>query len=345
MADNRIPSLDGARAISIGLVIVAHLDLGRYVPGLWRLDAANLGVRVFFVISGFIITRLLLTELQRTGVVSLTAFYRRRVFRILPAFYTFLATVVLIAAVRGDAGTITRIWPAAIFIADYANTPLVVGHTWSLAVEEQFYLLWPIAIATVGIRSSYVGCIAMLLLAPLFRLLADLGVWPTNPRYAFECVADALAVGCLLAILRTRLWESSVYRRIISSPISLLPLSAAILFVAIEQDTGILYYTIGISALNVGIAIALDYFMRIPESLIGRFLNLAPIVWLGYLSYSLYLWQQLVASVPIATPWKVVLMLGCAAISYYVIELPFQRLRRRIEARTITAAVGQKNAG
>lgn len=187
MADNRVPSLDGARANSIGLVIVAHLDLGRHVPALWRLDIGNLGVRVFCVISGFIITTLLLAELQRTGAVSMIAFYRRRIFRILLAFYTFLAAVLLVDAVRGDAGTITRIWPAAIFVANYANTPLVVGHTWSLAVEEQFYLLWPIAIATIGMRSSYVGCIAMLLLAPIFRLLADLGLWPTNPRYAFEC--------------------------------------------------------------------------------------------------------------------------------------------------------------
>ena len=345
MADNRIPSLDGARAISIGLVIVAHLDLGRHLPALWRLDTGNLGVRVFFVISGFIITTLLLAEMQRTGAVNLTAFYRRRIFRILPAFYIFLAAVLLVAAVRGDAGTITRIWPSAIFVADYANTPLVVGHTWSLAVEEQFYLLWPIATAMVGMRNSYIGCIAMLLLAPIFRLFADLGLWPTSPRYAFECVADALAVGCLLAILRDRLWKSSLYRRLTSSPMSLLPLIAAILFVAIEQGTGILYYTVGVSALNIGIAIALDHFMRFPGSLIGRLLNLAPIVWLGCLSYSLYLWQQLFAWASIATSWKVVFILGCATISYYAIELPFQRLRRRIEARTIIAVAGQKSAG
>jgi peptidoglycan/LPS O-acetylase OafA/YrhL len=340
MADTRIPSLDGARAISIGLVIVAHLDLAHHVPALWRFDTGNLGVRIFFVISGFIITTLLLVEMRRKGAVSMTAFYRRRIFRILPAFYTFLAAVLLLAVVRGDAGTVRRIWPAAIFVADYVNTPLVVGHTWSLAVEEQFYLLWPLAIASVGMRRSYVACIAMLFLAPIFRLLADLALWPTSPRYAFECVADALAAGCLLAILRDRLWKFSVYRRITASPMSLLPLIAAILFAAIEQDTGILYNTIGVSALNIGIAVALDHFMRFPGSLIGRLLNLAPIVWLGCLSYSLYLWQQLFAWAPIATFWKVVFMLGCAAISYYGIELPFQRLRRRIEARTNIAAAG-----
>lgn len=314
------------------------------MPGLWRLDPGNLGVRVFFVISGFIITTLLLAELQRTGVVSLMAFYRRRAFRILPAFYTFLATVLFIAAIRADARTVTGTWPAAIFFADYVNTPLIVEHTWSLAVEEQFYLLWPIAMATLGIRRSYIGCIAVLLLAPLFRLLADLGLWPTNPRYAFECVADALAVGCLLAILRDRLWKSSVYKRITATPLSLLPLIAAMLFVAIEQNTGTIYYTVGVSALNIGVAIALDRFMRFPGSLIGRLLNLAPIVWLGSLSYSLYLWQQLFSWAPIATSWKVLFMLGCAATSYYAIELPFQRLRRRIEARTIIAAAVQKGA-
>ena len=112
--------------------------------------------------------------------MSLTAFYRRRIFRILPAYYTFLATVMLLSAFRGGGGAgWTKIWPATIFVTDYVDVPLVVGHTWSLAVEEQFYLLWP-AMFLVGLRRSFVVCIAILFLAPLFRVLADNGLWPTK---------------------------------------------------------------------------------------------------------------------------------------------------------------------
>jgi peptidoglycan/LPS O-acetylase OafA/YrhL len=343
MAESRIPSLDGARAISIGLVIVAHLDLVRYVPGLWRLDTGNLGVRVFFVISGFIITTLLLAERRRLGSVSLRNFYRRRVFRILPAYYVFLAIVMLISPILDGQATWAKVWPAAIFLVDYVNVPLVVGHTWSLAVEEQFYLLWP-TLFLLGLRRSYVGCIAILFVSPAFRLLADIGVWPTSPRYAFECVADALAVGCLLAILRDRLWENALYRSFVSSPLSLLPLLFAVLLIAIEQNTGAIYYTVGLSTLNVGIAIALDRYMRMPLSMVGRFLNFAPVVWLGVLSYSLYLWQQVFAWAPLPTYLKLSFILGCAMISYYAIEMPFQRLRRWLEVRGTAAAVKQSGA-
>ena len=87
---------------------MAHLNLVGYVPGLWRLDTGNLGVRVFFVISGFIITTLLLAELRSTGSVSLSAFYRRRIFRILPAYYTFLGALMVYSAFRGGPATWTQ---------------------------------------------------------------------------------------------------------------------------------------------------------------------------------------------------------------------------------------------
>jgi peptidoglycan/LPS O-acetylase OafA/YrhL len=339
VSQSRICSLDGTRAISIGLVIVAHLGLTRYVPGLWRLDAGNLGVRVFFVISGFIITSLLLAELSQARTISLLSFYRRRAFRILPAYYTFLGIVMLLSAFSGGPATWANVWPAAIFVADYdVNVPLAVGHTWSLAVEEQFYLLWPSAMVLLGLRRAFIGCIGILLFAPLFRVLAEKGIWPTSPRYAFECVADALAVGCVLAIVRARLWENSVYRKFLRSPMSLLPLLTAIFIIAAKEDKGVIYLTAGLSILNLGIAIALDRYMRMPELLIGRFLNFPPIVWLGFVSYSLYLWQQVFAWAPIPTALKLLLIFGCATISYYAIERPFLRLRRWLEDRRMVSS-------
>ena len=94
----RVPSLDGARAVSAALVIAAHFGLPAHVPGLWRFNIGNLGVRVFFVISGFIITTLLLAEHKRTGTVGLKSFYLRRFFRIFPAYYVFLAIVAVLGS-------------------------------------------------------------------------------------------------------------------------------------------------------------------------------------------------------------------------------------------------------
>jgi peptidoglycan/LPS O-acetylase OafA/YrhL len=344
MAEHRIRSLDGARAFSIGLVLFAHLDLGSGVPGLWRVDTGNLGVRVFFVISGFIITTLLLEEIGRTGSLDLIAFYRRRAFRILPAFYAFLAVVLVVSQSSHNSAPWKAMWPAAGFLGDYANIPLVVGHTWSLAVEEQFYLIWPGAIVLLGFRRSYYGCLAILLAAPTFRVLSHLGLWPTDPRYAFECVADALAAGCLLAILRDRLWTVRGYRRLVDSPLALAPGLLALILIAALRNQGLIYYTIGLSLLNVGIAIALDRYMRSPESPIGRVLNLKFVIWLGLVSYSLYLWQQLFAWMRIPVAVRLLLMIGCAAVSYYAVERPFQQLRRRIESSTISRARKQVEA-
>jgi peptidoglycan/LPS O-acetylase OafA/YrhL len=338
MANDRVPSLDGARAISIALVLVSHLSIGSRVPGLWRLDTGNLGVRVFFVISGFIITTLFLSESQRTGSISLPAFYRRRVFRIVPAFYGYVTVVLLLPALT-HTSPLTHWWPAPTFTADYFGEPLVVGHSWSLSVEEQFYLIWPSVLVLLGLRRSFIGCIIILLVAPTFRALSVFGIWPTNPRYAFECVSDGLAVGCLMAILRDRLWQNSIYQKIVGTPLGLVPLVLALALNGALENQGLLYYTIGVSALNIGIAFALDRYIRAPRSILGRFLNARPVIWLGLLSYSIYLWQQLFAWTDLSTPVKLLCILGCATISYYAIERPFQNLRRWIEHRGVLSSL------
>ena len=145
-----IPSLDGLRAISISLVLFGHLvgtrNFGRPDPGLG--DVAHLGVVVFLVISGFLITSLLLKEHAHTGTVSLKLFYARRSLRIFPASYAFLACVGLLWL----GGTIhlrpADIWHAASYTVNYVeNTSWEVAHLWSLSIEEQFYLLWPFALS------------------------------------------------------------------------------------------------------------------------------------------------------------------------------------------------------
>lgn len=301
----RIPSLDGLRALSISLVLFWHFNTVP-IPGLWRIDYGNFGVRVFFVISGFLITTLLLNEES-----SLRVFYIRRFARIMPAYWVYLAAIaLLIPAVKAQ---YKDLLPSFFYLTDYVPVGFAVGATWSLAVEEQFYLLWPSAMRLAHTKAVW-ACVAALLLAPLFRVASDLGGWPTNPRYAFESVCDALASGCLLALLRERI-----------KPV---PYAAALPFIVL----GVLAFTpklvtdaIGITALNLAIVLAMDALIRKPPWV----LNNAAIIWVGTLSYSLYLWQQPFAGTSLPAWLKLAGALACAHASYYLVERP---VRRRINA-------------
>jgi peptidoglycan/LPS O-acetylase OafA/YrhL len=339
---HRIPSLDGIRALSIALVVAWHLSTSGSAPWLaplWRIDSGNLGVRIFFVISGYLITSLLLAEHARTGTISLRRFYFRRALRIMPAFYFFLCAMALAAALGLVPVTRFELLRAATYTANYAGTGWTLGHTWSLAVEEQFYLLWPSLIVLLGVRRSFMGAALVLLLSPLFRSIAALsGHWPDNPRYSFECVADALATGCLLAYVRPWLWNQAGYRRVLElGAMELWPMTILALAVASArwEHFGSI---VGISLLNVAIAVWIDWCLRFPGSRVGRILNARPIAFVGVLSYSIYLWQQ-----PFLRPGHTLrfplsmLGLGVVALaSYFCIERPMLRLRARVEGRRTT---------
>jgi peptidoglycan/LPS O-acetylase OafA/YrhL len=292
----RIPSLDGLRAISISLVIFWHFN-ALPIPGLWRVDYGNLGVRVFFVISGFLITSLLMKEES-----NLKTFYVRRFARIMPAYWVYLlAIAVLIPHVQAH---YKDLLPSFFYLTDYASVGLALGATWSLSVEEQFYLLWP------SLRRWAVPvCFFVLLAAPLFRVGSDLGHWHTNPRYAFESVCDALASGCLLAIFRDRLPR--------------LPYAPAYPFVvlALLAFSGTIAHDLLLTPLNLSIAAAMAYLIEKPP----KWLNSAPLVWVGTLSYSLYLWQQPFAGTGLAWWAKMGGTLACACASFYLVEKPARR--------------------
>jgi len=336
--EKRIPSLDGLRAISISLVIFSHLTLAHPLPLLWRVQYGKLGVRVFFVISGFLITSLLLKELTRTGRISLTGFYIRRLFRIAPAYYVFLAFVALLIPTGWVLAHYSSVVFSAIYINDYTFDGGTLGHTWSLAVEEQFYLLWPLAMA-VSRRPERI-CYVVLLISPVFRLLSSYNLWPTDPQLAFECVSDALATGCLLAILRERLWAKTAYRALVGSRWAI-AVTVLVLLVLAVFPSSVILWVLGGSALNVAIAMLLDRYIRSPQTRIGRGLNWAPVAWLGTMSYSLYLWQQPWMTEMLSFPWyvKVACALACASASYYLIERPALALRDRWIKRGRTAPI------
>ena len=345
----RIPSLDGLRAISILMVVFSHLLGTARLPVKWLPFAwGDFGVTVFFVISGYLITSLLLKEHDRSGTISLRMFYFRRTMRIFPAMYVFLAVVVALGAMGLLARAVepprvqlrqADVIAAATYTMNFrvAHT-WWLGHTWSLAVEEQFYLLWPAVVAYLGISRGLRVALGAMIAAPVLRVALYYG-WPAQRPLvdqAFPFVFDALATGCALAILRPRLWADRRYRTVLESPLFVLVPVVVGATYAFSPSVG-LSLLVGRTVIHVGVALCVDWAIRFPESRVGKVLNCRPMVWIGVASYSLYLWQQLFlcryhAAWSTSFPLNVVLAFAAATASYHLVEQPFLRLRERLEA-------------
>jgi peptidoglycan/LPS O-acetylase OafA/YrhL len=313
----RIPSLDGLRALSISLVIVGHMAYSGHGPRFLS-QYANLGVRIFFVISGYLITTILLAEHFRTGTVNLRDFYIRRAYRIFPAAMCFIFIIVLVywRTLRWY-----DISAALLYLVnfDFAR-PWVIGHLWSLSVEEQFYLLWPSVLRKWYKHRVAILC-SMIPLAPIASVVFLLLKVPGGGYGNLLTVGDNLAIGCLLSILGSRIGE--IRWRLA------LPMLAALVLIPIydaDNRMSTLFMLFVLSpALNFSIAGILIHVVQHPY----RLLNLAPVVWLGKISYSLYLWQQPFFG-RTSSPYGVLWALGLACVSYYLVENPMLRVRDRL---------------
>jgi peptidoglycan/LPS O-acetylase OafA/YrhL len=336
---SRIPSLDGLRAISILAVVVGHIADTKHFPfkirGLEHLG--NFGVKVFFVISGFLITSLLLKEHDKAGHISLKSFYVRRVIRIFPAFYLYIVAIVvaeragLIQLMPGD------LLHAFTYTMNYHHVRgWQLNHLWSLSVEEQFYLIWPAALVLGGPRRGLRIAASAIVLAPMIRFVMwQMGSPPSALTREFQAVADVLATGCVLAGAYNWLGRQKRYVALLSSPFFfllpgvLLGASFASFFVR-----PMFFYVVGQSVSNLAIALVIDRSVRMPSGLAARFLNWRPIVYIGILSYSLYLWQEPFLD-PMSEAWfttfpqNVGLVIVASLLSYYAVESPVLKLRHR----------------
>jgi peptidoglycan/LPS O-acetylase OafA/YrhL len=343
---SRIPSLDGLRAVSISLVVIGHWVELRYhsdIAGAF----ANLGVRIFFIISGYLITTLLLKEHAKTSTIGLREFYIRRAYRILPAAIAFMLPVFVIfwRELRWY-----HIAAAALYLAnfDFAH-PWFLGHLWSLSVEEQFYFLWP-GVLKKWYRHRVAILLGVVACAPVYRVVCHFLGIRGRADETFPAVADILAIGCLLAIFAPRVAPRVAPRLPRHSPSIKAAWCALMLFpvVLVPVYTGLLHFHITAILLlvlwplmHVSIAGLLLHVVERPYWI----LNIRPVMWLGKISYSLYLWQQLFVFGERAgqheRPWySVVFALALASTSYYFVEQPMLRLReRRTTMATHTAAV------
>jgi peptidoglycan/LPS O-acetylase OafA/YrhL len=324
-ADNQVPTrgrtlryaagLDGLRALAVTAVLVYHLNAG-WLPG------GFLGVDVFFVLSGFLITSILATEWSTSGQVRIGRFYVRRARRLLPALITMLATVVLVTAavapdelrrLRGDVAaalTYSTNWTQIIWQRSYfeqLGRPSLLQHLWSLAVEEQFYLLWPLVLVVClrtggrrrALRITLVGIVASAaLMAWLFASYAD----PGRAYYGSDTHASGLLVGAALALATVLRRPARRDRR--PAPLGLTvnspswPLDVAALlgavivgyFVTRTNYFAMELYRGGFLLVALGsAAIVLAAGRR--GTLTARLLGMPLLCWIGVRSYAIYLWH------------------------------------------------------
>jgi peptidoglycan/LPS O-acetylase OafA/YrhL len=344
---SRIPSLDGLRAVAVSFVLLAHVTHARGISpslqGRFWFELGRLGVTVFFVLSGFMITVLLVDELRRSGTVSLRNFFIRRALRILPPAYAFVAVVAILGALgivplaQGD------LLHAITFTVNFhPDRAWAIGNLWSLGVEEQFYLIWPPVFLWLGLRRSVWLAGGAIALVPVLRV----AFWVMFPRQRnafeeqFELICDGLASGCLLALLVTRHGVQGVNRRIPAVCVALAPLVIAG-SMAFEIWPAFML-PCGITLINLSVAVLVLWCVANADSMVGRALNSRVAVFGGAISYSLYLWQQVFTDrsmVPDSVPFpaNVACSIAAAVASYYLLERPIVSLRRRFRTPATTA--------
>jgi len=295
---------------------------------------ASLGRRIFFVLSGYLITTLLTRELEKTSTIRLQRFYVRRAYRILPGAMLFMAVVFVVFwhELRWY-----HMAAAAFYLVNYDFAhPWFIGHLWSLSVQEQFYFAWPVVLKKWWPHRVWIA-VAAIGVAPAFRVACHfLGLHGRGDE-AFPAVADILAIGCLLAFFFKRLPRVRVgWAALMIVPVLLVPVYMGRLRF---HTTALLLFVLW-PVMHCSIAGLLLHVVQRPY----RLLNVGPLVWLGKVSYGLYLWQQLFAFGERARPWYFPLLaVVVAAGSYYLVEQPMIRLRERsVEqrkaARTLVAA-------
>jgi peptidoglycan/LPS O-acetylase OafA/YrhL len=343
IAKKTIPTLDAIRGISAGMVVLAHLDVA---PG----PFGGLGVSVFFVLSGFLITTLLLRERDRTGRISMRNFIMRRALRLFPAMYVWLIVSIVLSRIVGIQLNHWQLLGAALYLGDYvAATGFrgpALGVAWSLGVEEKFYLLWP-WLFRARITKEYLipAAIGTMAACWLYRIALWTGGNPPSEylRYAFEARLDSIMYGCLMALCIHRGFARRIPAFITNSIVSPLCLTLALLSTVYAQEHfGRTYeFTLGYTLQALLIAAILLGTISNAGKPGLRWMDSRPMRFLGSISYSTYLYHTIIIAC-VATLFPTerysVRILVATIISYIVawisqhfIEAPFLRLKHRYE--------------
>jgi peptidoglycan/LPS O-acetylase OafA/YrhL len=341
-----LPTLDGWRALSIGLVIMHHSQIQLTVPMIGPLlqsiaRVGEVGVEIFFAISGLLICSRLLEEESRAGQISVKGFYVRRFFRILPAAIFYLVVIAILAGLR-VIPVVPLDWFAALFFfRNYAmlfeylhHSPLPLhwytGHFWSLSMEEHFYLVLPAVL--VAFKRTRLWILAGLAISvALWRMVLT---YVIHRDYQFnfrtDTHVDALLLPAMIVLALYPLTRNQTARRYI--PVWSFPVFLMMELLLLTTRVPC-FFTLQAIVLALLILSTVLH----PHSIQGRVLESKLLRWIGWISYSLYLWQQLFFGVNFVgsppglallrkPPINLVALLVCATFSYYAIEKPFVRL-------------------
>ncbi|MFN8080231.1 MAG: acyltransferase [Kineosporiaceae bacterium] len=326
---HRLRSLDGLRGLAVLAVLASH--------AVHAAHGGFIGVDVFFVLSGYLITDQLLAEWQRAGRIDLPAFYRRRVVRLAPAFVLLL--VVAVPLMRGPlAGSAA--WPTAgavIAVAMYSanwvqalNVEALgpIRHTWSLAIEEQFYLVWPLLLPVLLRRRSRL--LRWLVVAASGIVLLRAAGWLTThamwPYFATVTHADGLVIGALVAVARRRVPTLRLVRSAGTAGVAavvLLVLSATL------RIEGAATYLVGLTLAGLAAAALVWHLVTHRASTPSRL----PLAWMGRISYGIYLYHLPVFELVQAQGWGPAATASAefggtaalATLSWFLVERPVQR--------------------
>ncbi len=343
LKQSHYPSLDGFRGISIILVVLFHLNNGQT----YYLLNGGLGVDIFFVISGFLITTLLFKEKIKTKTISLKRFYIRRFLRIFPVAYLYLFIIIILNYVLKLNISVVNFCAAFLYIMNFSYflkyyNSRFTQHYWSLSVEEQFYLIFPFLLKRY--YKIYLGFILFIIfILPLILILPEISQTFNNSfLYAgthYLIKFQGIAVGCLLSVL--------VFKNIIKLQ-ALQKFKIAINLIVIAILCFLKYdenYSIETVFINLFVSFLVGYLILSnliqSKDLIFRFLNLKALTTVGILSYSIYIWQQLFTSFDnrlpsfmTNLPFNVICLLVIAYCSYNFYEKRFLKLKDKFESKS-----------
>jgi peptidoglycan/LPS O-acetylase OafA/YrhL len=344
----RRPALDGIRGGAIAVVVALHAGAGT--------GGGFLGVQVFFVLSGFVITAVLLEELRDTGAVNLRQFYTRRALRLAPALFAVLAFVAAYALLFpqhaaprmvGRAEVATTLDVANWFFAHFGNKPYMLVHTWSLSVEEQFYLFWPpvlvaLMVARGGYRTVARVAVAGVVASVAVRwLLIARGAGVDRVYLGTDTRVDALLIGCAVAVAFYAGWVPRSARALAALRWAGRARAVVVGLACLTwtRSTVMDFHGLSLTVIALCSAAVMGHAIVAPDGLMARLLAWSPLTQLGKVSYGLYLWHLPIfvmfrhafpaLSDVVAIPVMTIIALGVSLFSYRYIEEPFLRMKDR----------------
>ncbi len=347
-----VPSLDGVRAIAVLVVVFFHATLV-FPQFRYYFQGGFLGVDIFFVLSGFLITSILLKEFDQTENISLKNFYARRFLRLTPAYWFHLLIIFIFAYQIFPKIEVDKLfdnntfvysllyltnWQRALGSPDAAG---LLGHTWSLAIEEQFYLFWSLALLLMLRKMSRktvaITTFSLILLTLIFRAWRYTNSESYNFLYnSFDSRMDALLIGCLFSqIVAWRLIPQKFYESQWFDLLSLIALfiTVAIFFNVYDSYKTPFLYQGGLTIFAFAVGVLIVWIVTHKTNKLNGLLQFSPLIWLGKTSYGIYLWHSAAIAFANEFDWSPIvkllialtLTLAITAFSYYAIELPFLR--------------------